>query len=294
VQFLVTAVLWLSAGHYLVARPASPNQATVAYLHSLATPGGGYAPSAAPAGSTPQPHLGATTSAVRALKYFGDQPRDLEATTKFVASCYDKATGGFGDTPGAKPTANTTAVGIMAAVDLHMPLNRYRAGVVKYLSENAKSLEEIRLAAAAFESLQMKAAKADEWLRQIAHERNVDGTFGEGPGAARATGGTAAMILRLGGPLEHRDAVLRTMRAGQRSDGGFGPADKPTSDLGSTYRVMRAFMMLKEPPAEPEKVRAFIARCRNADGGYGEAPGQPSTAAGTYYAGIVLHWLGTR
>src|SRR5262249_27442227 len=114
-SFLVAAVLWLSAGHHLVAQPASPNQATRASLHSLATPGGGYAPSAAPAGSTPQPRLGATTSAVRALKYFGDQPRDLEASTKFVASCYDEATGGFGDTPGAKPTANTTAVGIMAA-----------------------------------------------------------------------------------------------------------------------------------------------------------------------------------
>ena len=49
--------------------------------------------------------------------------------------------------------------------------------------------------------------------------------------------------------------------------------------------------MLKEKPAEPDKLRAFIAKCRNADGGYAVAPGQPSTAGGTYFAGIILHWL---
>src|SRR5207237_4193332 len=31
-------------------------------------------------------------------------------------------------------------------------------------------------------------------------------------------------------------------------------------------------------------------RCRNADGGYGAAPGQPSTASTTYFASIVLDW----
>jgi hypothetical protein len=53
---------------------------------------------------------------------------------------------------------------------------------------------------------------------------------------------------------------------------------------------MRTFMMLKEKPDEA-KLRAFIAKCRNADGGYGVAPGQSSTVSGTYFAGIVLHWL---
>jgi hypothetical protein len=291
-SFLIVAVLGLAGGPPLVAQQATSNQATVAYLHSLASPGGGYAPAVPAPGAKPEPRLGATTSAIRALKYFGGQPRHTDMTAQFVASCFDPATGGFGDAPGAKPTANTTAVGIMAVVDLHMPLDRYRAGVVNYLSDNAKSLEEIRLAAAAFESLQMKAPKADEWLKQIAKERNPDGTYGHGAGAARATGGTAAMILRLGGTLEHRDAVLRVMREGQRPDGGFGTAEQPGSDLASTYRIMRAFMMMKERPADPAKLRAFIAKCRNADGGYGVAPGQPSSASGAYYAGIVLHWMG--
>jgi len=58
--------------------------------------------------------------------------------------------------------------------------------------------------------------------------------------------------------------------------------------------VMRAFAMLKEKPVNPAKVRAFIASCRSAPGGYGVMPGQLPTAAGTYYAAIVLHWLDLR
>ena len=54
---------------------------------------------------------------------------------------------------------------------------------------------------------------------------------------------------------------------------------------------MRAFVRLEEKPASPEKLREFIAKCRNADGGYGVTPGQESSASGTYYAGIILHWL---
>ena len=40
-----------------------------------------------------------------------------------------------------------------------------------------------------------------------------------------------------------------------------------------------------------KKVREFIGKCRNADGGYGVTPGTASGASGTYYAGIILHWL---
>jgi hypothetical protein len=99
------------------------------------------------------------------------------------------------------------------------------------------------------------------------------------------------LILRLGGTIENREAILRALRTGQRTDGGFGSSDRDDSDLESTYRVMRAFVMLKERPADPEKLRAFVAKCRTAAGGYGPMPGQPPTAGATYYAAIVGHWL---
>jgi hypothetical protein len=47
--------------------------------------------------------------------------------------------------------------------------------------------------------------------------------------------------------------------------------------------------MLNEKP-DLERLRAFVARCRNADGGYGNAPGQPSAIGPTYFSSIVLHW----
>ena len=39
------------------------------------------------------------------------------------------------------------------------------------------------------------------------------------------------------------------------------------------------------------KLKGFIAKCRNDDGGYGVTPGSPSTVSGTYYAAIVTYWL---
>ena len=103
--------------------------------------------------------------------------------------------------------------------------------------------------------------------------------------------GVMVAVLRLEGQVEHKDAVLKTLKAGQRADGGFGKEEAKGSDLETSYRIMRAFHMLKEKPADVAAFRAFVAKCRNADGGYGVAPGQPPNAGGTYFAAIILHWL---
>jgi hypothetical protein len=50
--------------------------------------------------------------------------------------------------------------------------------------------------------------------------------------------------------------------------------------------------MLKAKPAADRALREFVATCRNDDGGYGVEPGQPSAVGPTYYASIILHWLG--
>src|SRR5262249_24090086 len=127
---------------------------------------------------------------------------------------------------------------------------------------------------------------------QVAALRNPDGTYGKGDGVARDTGSAAVVVLRLGGAVSQRDQVVQALKKGQRGDGGFGKEKAPGSDLETTYRVMRAFFMLKERPDDVPGLRAFLAKCRNADGGYGVAPGQPSGVSGTYYAGIIQYWLG--
>jgi prenyltransferase beta subunit len=278
-------------GGLLAGPREAPLDQDTEFLNRLLNADGGYAPSPARPGTPVRSSLRATTAALRAMKYRGNPPADTTPTAAFVAKCFDHRAGGFGDFPGETPTVTTTAVGTMAAVELKLPSDRYRDAVIGYLNEKTKTLDDIRIAAAAFESLGVRPAKADDWLKQIAATRNEDGTFGKGADQARATGGTAAMILRLGGTLDNRDAVLKAMRAGQRADGGFGSADRDGSDLESTYRIMRAFAMLKEKPTEPDKVLFFIAKCRAKDGGYGVMPGQPATASGCYYAAIVLHWL---
>jgi hypothetical protein len=146
------------------------------------------------------------------------------------------------------------------------------------------------MAAAGLEAIGARAPKNKVWLEQLG-KMQKDGAFGEGDGRARDTGGAAAAVLRLGGKLENPEAVLKALNAGQRKDGGFGKAGARGSDLETTYRVTRTFVMLKARPARVEDCRKFVASCRNADGGYGVAPGEPSSAGGTYFASIVLHWL---
>src|SRR5262249_34299237 len=168
-----------------------------------------------------------------------------------------------------------TAVGLMAVTELKLPAERYSQPAVKYLLDNAKSFEEIRIAAAGLEAVEKRPPQINAWLGQVAKMRNPDGTYGKGDGLARDTGSAVVVVLRLGGKVEEPENVLKTLKAGQRADGGFGKADASGSDLETTYRVMRAFHMLKEKPADVAKLQAFIAKCRNSDGGYGVAPGQP-------------------
>ncbi|MBY0523479.1 MAG: terpene cyclase/mutase family protein [Gemmataceae bacterium] len=275
------------------AQTADEKKASVAYVQSLQAADGGFLATKPLPTSNVKPvgSLRATSSSLRALKYLGGEPRDAKTCAKFIQGCFDKASGGFTDSPGAgKPDVFVTSVGVMASAELKLPTLLYADAAAKFLEENAKTFEDIRIAAAAFETLGTRPKQADAWLEQIAKMRNADGTYGKGDGAARDTGGAVSAVLRLGGKIEQRDNVLKVLKDGQRSDGGFGKAEAKDSDLETSYRVLRSFMMLKEKP-DAAKLRAFVGKCRNTDGGYGVSPGQPSNVGATYFASIILHWL---
>ncbi len=262
-------------------------KASIAYLQKLQQKDGGFTPDA----SATKSSVSATNAAVRALKYMGADVPNKQEAADFVKSCFDKDSGGFAEAPGGKATVNSTAVGVLAAVELDVPRDAFEAGASKYLGDNVKTFEEVRIAAAAFEALGKPPAQADAWLQQIAKLRNEDGTYGKGDGAARDTGSAVAAVLRLGAKVEHPNAVIKAMQDGQRADGGFGPADSPSSDLPTCYRVVRSLHMLQAPPADAGRLLAYIDSCRNDDGGYGVAKGKPSSASGVYYAAIITHWL---
>ena len=290
--FLLTSSAWgqtpkiqeaADAQHQLLRQ----QKASIAYLQKLQKKDGGFAADPEQSKSS----LRATNAAVKALKYLGGEVPDRPACADFVKRCFDKDAGGFADAPGGKADVAATAVGAMAAVEVGLPSDLFEPAVSKYLGDNVNTFEDVRIAAAAFEALGKRPDSADSWLEQIAKLRNDNGSYGKGDGTARETGGAVAAVLRLGGKVERADAVLKTMKDGQRADGGFGKADASASDLESTYRVMRSFHMLKTPPEDVGRLRAFLDSCRNDDGGYGVAKGKPSGAAGTYYASTILHWL---
>lgn len=265
---------------------------TVAYVQKLQTSTGGFLDRVPPPNVRMVPTLRATSSGVRALKYLGAKLPNPDGAAKYVASCFDSVSGGFSNLPKGEPDVFATAVGIMAVTELKMPTEPYALGVLKYLTENAKGFEDIRIAAAGLERVSAKSPKNDEWLAAIRKLQNPDGTFGKGLGQARDTGGSVVILLRLGASVEMRDAILEAMKEGQRPSGGFGKADSELdADLETSYRVMRGFVMLKSNPARMEGLRTFVAKCRNEDGGYGASPGQDSGIGPTYFAAILKHWL---
>jgi prenyltransferase beta subunit len=270
---------------------AEEKKGTVAFLRALQTADGGFAPMPTGPGGVAQGSLRATTAALRGLKYFGGAPRDRDGCIRFVHSCFDGESGAFRDQPSVKgkPDVVVTAVGLMAVTELKMPGDHARA--FKFLEDHAMTFEEIRMAAAGFESVEAKPATADRWIAQLVKLRNPDGTFGQGDDRVRFTGGAAAALLRLGATIEHRDDVIKLLKTGQRADGAYGKEGSAASDLETSYRVVRSLRMLKEKPADVGKCRAFVARCRHADGGYSVGVNGTSTVSGTYFASIILHWL---
>ncbi|HJZ59476.1 MAG TPA: prenyltransferase/squalene oxidase repeat-containing protein [Gemmataceae bacterium] len=256
------------------------------FVYALEDPAGGFKPD--PEGKV---GLRATSAAARAIKYLGGKVPNTDKHAAFVLKCFDPNTGGFADTPGGKPDVTVTSIGVMAAVELGVPKEKF-AKAMDYLKANAKTFEEVRIGAAAVEAWGVKDSPFDlePWF-EIA-DKFARMKAPEPPGSgARDAGSFAAFRLRLGKELPDRKAVLETLKAGQREDGGWARPDGKGSELETTYRVMRAFMLLKEKPKDPAKLREFIGKCRNADGGFGVQPGAKSSVSGVYYYAIITKWL---
>jgi len=256
---------------------------TAAYAAAHQNKDGGFAAKAGQPSS-----VGATNTGLKVLLHVGGSVPDVLGCVRYVKSCRDSG-GGFAPTPGGKPDVFTTAVGLMAAAELKIADKAMIEGAAGYLGKTAKSFEEVRMAIAGLEAVHGSSPDFPRWNDQIQAMRNPDGTFGEGPGQAFATGGAAAAILRMGLKLDKRDAVIAAVKAGQRSEGGWSK-DAGPPDLGSTYRVMRALYMLHEKP-DVDRLFGFIARCRQSDGSYASAPGGAGDMGGTYTATIVIRWL---
>ena len=175
--------------------------------------------------------------------------------------------------------------------ELKLPVEPYVERGLKFMNDKTEGFEQIRMVASALEELNRTVPQVKAWLKQIDQKRNSDGSYDSGPGKPRTTALYVMAQLRLGGRPESKEAVLKVLRDGQREDGGFGGSMPGDSDLEACYRIVRVFAYYDARPLHPDKLRAFIATCHNADGGYGERPNRRSSLHGTYYATIVRYWL---
>ena len=265
-------------------------ESAAAFLRTLQQPSGGFISDQLQPGETAQPTLRTTRTGLRTFRMLGvDVPR-RDDVVAFHAGCYDPETGGFAAWPGAEPDPISTSVGLMILRELKLPSDAYLDRGLAFMNEHTQGFEQIRMVAPALEDYNVSVPNARKWAQEIRSAMNEDGTWGHGPGAARSTALYGVALERLGGQLD-REAVLRVLRAGQRADGGFGNDTAGGSDLESCYRIVRLFHRLDAVPYRCEDLRAFIANCKNDDGGYGRTPAQPSSLHGTYYATIVTSWL---
>ena len=271
--------------------------ATIRYVHALQDKGTGAFKATADAKGT---SLRATSSAVRTLKYLtgkttAEAVPNAAKTTAFVLACFDSKSGGFADSPGGKPDVAMTGVGVLASLELEIPRDKF-AKAMDYLKVNAQSFEDVRIGAAVVEAWGVKNCPFElDFLLKIAKAHGaLSITIDPKDGGAREVGSYAAMMLRLdvqpGGDQE-RMFIAERLRDGQRDDGGWGKKDEKVSDFETSYRVMRAFYLLKEKPKDIAKLREFIGKCRNKDCGYGVKPGEASSASGVYFATIIAKWL---
>jgi Prenyltransferase and squalene oxidase repeat len=185
---------------------------------------------------------------------------------------------------------------------LKLPMKNYGKAIA-FLIENAKGFEDIRIAAAGFESFEIatgeKPKAPDQWmemLKKLSDESGKRGSRNRREAAGLVVTGKRLDPPRTGNTRNKSEskleaALLEFLNGGQNKDGAFGKDESGESDLESSYRVLRCYHMLKAKPAKANALREFISKCRNSDGGYGVQPGKPSQVSGTYFAAIILHWL---
>jgi hypothetical protein len=275
---------------------AEQKKETIKWVLAQADANGGFyvAPQDPTIDAAPRPSLRATNGAVRTLKYLGAEIPRPKTHIEFVLKCHDAQTGGFAEMPGGKPDVAMTSVGVMAAMELGIPKEKF-AKAMDYLKEHAKTFEEVRIGAAAVEAWGVKDCPFDlkPWIK-VGSQAMLDEYKTPGPPGDRTRlfGSAIALTVRLGSKFHDLDGVfIKDVNKSQREDGGWGRDGQKTGDIETTYRVMRAVMLLKEKPKDTKKLRAFIDSHRNKDGGYATKPGDKSTMSGVYYATIIGKWL---
>ena len=267
---------------------AAQELSALKFVDSLENPIGGYWPNLAAKGKSSS--LRATVAALRVYKYEGKALPNFEKHRNFMLSCWHEKDSGFADFPGGPTDVILAAVGLMGARDGAFLNNEKRTLGTKYLIDNAKNFEEIRMASAFLADEPYDAKVAESWQKTILARANKDGTFGSGFSKPRDSASAWVTLLRLQFSLKNYELLSKDFRM---KDGGFGSESSDRSDLETAYRVSRYFHMIQNQTMLRDTL-SFIETCRNADGGYGPRPGEKSSLGSTYHAVIIKKWADPR
>lgn len=93
-----------------------------------------------------------------------------------------------------------------------------------------------------------------------------------------------------------KEETTKWLQSCQLKSGGFTHQPSPSigtnTDVAYTWAGIKALRLLSSEPINREECIAYILSLRNADGGFGNQPGLPSTPMSTYYAIDALKSLG--
>jgi hypothetical protein len=265
---------------------------TLTYLHALRRKEGGYADHAGNARSG----LQHTANAWKALCLLEDAVPEPRATLAFVHRCFDPASGGFCERPGAAPTVLGTALalGLLRGMGDHGGLSEWGQPAARFLAEQARSAMDHFLVVAAHEEGALAQPPPPASIEFFRERRLPDGTFGD---SAFANAIAACAVLRARGKLPRPAPVVSRLLQAQTGEGGYADLAGPP-DLLTTYAATRALALLarqrEAPPLRPGPDQAALDRylrgLRRPEGGFAMCPGGPTSAGATYHALAASAW----
>jgi prenyltransferase beta subunit len=282
---------------------------TISYIKSLQAPHGGFSPKIHTDATIPS-----TLAAIRVLNYLGIAIPDIpnvEHCRKYVLARIDSSNGGIEDKEyKGETTVYSTSVGTLALVELGIASDALCSAILGYLGANTQNdFTNAYFAAFAWEAihdalpeLRLSDNTRQNWLNAIDAKNDGYGKYGGPDEIVAATAEAVAAKIRLAAG-ENYDLSATFLQESQNPDGGYGASIGSDSNIAITYEVMRAFSLLTSVnsggqngvwPLDSDGVITFVASCGNTDGGYGDPPADPSSAANpTYFATYTLEYLST-
>ena len=178
---------WRRATSRVQAQSAADFAQTAAYAAAQQNADGGFA-----ADPGKPSTLGATNTGLRVLDYVGGSVLDEPGCIRFVNSCKVPG-GGFAQRPGGKPDVVTTAIGLMAAVELKIADKAMIDDAIAYFGANAKAFEEVRMAIAGMEAV---GARSPDFPRGPISSKPCDPLMGRSGNIREGPSPPAAWPLR--------------------------------------------------------------------------------------------------